>query len=96
MQKEEIIKYFHQQYQLNEEQQLYLQIHAARFKTILSLLNGEDANKSVLDIGPSYLSYLLAQLFPGNLSLLGFTGSDSLGGHLPSVYLFIYLVKQNL
>lgn len=88
MQKEEIIKYFNKLYPLNEEQQLYLQIHAARFQTIIALLKNDSVNKSVLDIGPSYLSYLLNKVFATDLSLLGFKGSDSLGGHLPSIDIF--------
>ena len=97
MTKSEIILLFNKQYSLNEEQQLYLSIHAKRFEIILSLINKNPQTKT-LDIGPSFLSELLYKRFGENLSLLGFKNEDSFGGHLPNASIFekVKLIEQDL
>nr|MBC7612770.1 methyltransferase domain-containing protein [Pseudopedobacter sp.] len=97
MKKQEIISFFEDKYQLNKEQKLYLTIHAKRFEVVLSLIQSKNFNK-ILDIGPSFLSELLYQKFKKNLSLLGFDGSQSIGGHLPDLKIFekIDFIPQDL
>jgi SAM-dependent methyltransferase len=97
MNKQEIISFFEGKYHLNEEQKLYLTIHAKRFEVVLSLIQNEKFNK-VLDIGPSFLSELLYQKFENKLSLLGFDDSQSIGGHLPDLNFFkkINFIQQDL
>ena len=97
MTKSEIIRFFNEQYTLNEEQQLYLSIHAKRFEIILSLIDKNPQTKT-LDIGPSFLSELLYKIFGENLSLLGFKNDNSFGGHLPSSLIFekVKLIEQDL
>ena len=67
MNKIKIEHFFNKEYQLNEEQKLYLKIHAKRFEIILSNITHQHSAK-VLDIGPSFLSYLLYQKFGENLN----------------------------
>lgn len=97
MNKSEIISFFNQQYTLNEEQKLYLEIHAKRFKTILALIDKNTQTKT-LDIGPSFLSELLYQIFGKNLTLLGFKNDNSFGGHLVNSTIFekVKLMEQDL
>jgi len=97
MTKPGIIHFFNEQYTLNEEQQLYLSIHAKRFEIIFSLINKNPQTKT-LDIGPSFLSELLYKRFGENLSLLGFKNEDSFGGHLPNSSIFekVKLIEQDL
>lgn len=97
MNKIKIEHFFNKEYQLNEEQKLYLKIHAKRFEIILSNITHQHSAK-VLDIGPSFLSYLLYQKFGENLSLLGFNEQESFGGHLPdsSIFQKVNLIKQDL
>jgi SAM-dependent methyltransferase len=97
MTKSKIIQFFNQQYTLNEEQKLYLEIHAKRFETILTLIS-TNQNTKTLDIGPSFLSELLYERFGNNLSLLGFKSDDSFGGHLPNSSIFekVKLIEQDL
>lgn len=87
MKVQEIKSYFNKKYSLNEEQKLYLEIHAKRFETILALIPSQK-NLKILDIGPSYLSELLFEKFGEQLQLLGFDDKNSLGGHLASDTLF--------
>lgn len=87
MKAQEIKSYFNEKYSLNEEQKLYLEIHAKRFETILSLIPLQKDLK-ILDIGPSYLSELLFDQFGERLNLLGFDDKNSLGGHLASDTIF--------
>ena len=97
MKKQEIISFFEDKYQLNKEQKLYLTIHAKRFEVLLSLIQSKNFNK-IMDIGPSFLSELLYQKFKKNLSLLGFDGSQSSGGHLPDLKIFekVGFIPQDL
>jgi SAM-dependent methyltransferase len=97
MLKEEIKKYFYDNFKLNQEKKNYLEIHAKRFETILSIIENKNFN-AVLDIGPSFLSELLYQKFEEKLTLLGFDGEESEGGHLPNTAIFkkVKLIKQDL
>lgn len=97
MTKQAIISFFEEKYHLNEEQKLYLTIHAKRFEVILSLISNRDFNK-VLDIGPSFLSELLYNQFENKLSLLGFDDEESAGGHLPdsSIFKKVNFIAQDL
>jgi SAM-dependent methyltransferase len=97
MNKSEIINFFNKHNQLNDEQKLYLEIHAKRFETILGLI-GKNPETKTLDIGPSFLSELLYQMFGKNLTLLGFKNEDSFGGHLPNSSIFekVKLSEQDL
>lgn len=97
MTKSEIVNFFTQQNALNDEQKLYLEIHAKRFEIILSLIDKNPEIK-VLDIGPSFLSELLYQLFGNNLTLLGFKSDNSFGGHLVNSSIFekVKLIEQDL
>ena len=97
MNKSEIISFFNQRYKLNEEQKLYLEIHAKRFETILTLIDKNTQTKT-LDIGPSFLSELLYQIFGKNLTLLGFKNDNSFGGHLVNSSIFekVKLMEQDL
>ncbi|OAQ41551.1 hypothetical protein A5893_00085 [Pedobacter psychrophilus] len=97
MQKEEIKKYFYDNFELNPEKKDYLEIHAKRFETILSTIENKKFN-AILDIGPSFLSELLYQKFGEKLTLLGFDGEVSEGGHLPNSAILkkIKLIKQDL
>ena len=83
MQKEEIKNYFYDNFELNQEKKNYLEIHSKRFETILSIIDNEKFER-VLDIGPSFLSELLYQKFGEKLTLMGFDGEESEGGHLPN------------
>ncbi|MBD3749107.1 MAG: class I SAM-dependent methyltransferase [Sphingobacteriales bacterium] len=87
MKAQEIKSYFNKKYNLNEEQKLYLEIHAKRFETILALIPPKKDLK-ILDIGPSYLSELLFDQFGEQLNLIGFDSKNSLGGHLASDTIF--------
>jgi len=97
MQKEEIKKYFYDNFELNQEKKEYLEIHAKRFKTILSIIENKNFN-AVLDIGPSFLSELLYPKFGEKLTLLGFDGEENEGGHLPNSAILkkVKLIKQDL
>ncbi len=81
MLKPEIIAHFNKLYSLNKEQKLYLEIHSKRFELILQWINGKKFD-AVLDIGPSFLSELLYEIYDDRLSLMGFDSSTSAGGHL--------------
>ncbi len=83
MTKSQILAHFHKLYDLNEEQKLYLEIHAKRFEIILNWLNLKEFD-TVLDIGPSFLSELMFEKLGNRLSLMGFDAAESLGGHLAS------------
>ncbi|MBC7655191.1 MAG: class I SAM-dependent methyltransferase [Oligoflexus sp.] len=83
MQKEEIKKYFYDNFELNQEKKDYLEIHAKRYETILSIIEDKKF-EHILDIGPSFLSELLYQKFGEKLTLLGFDSEESQGGHLPN------------
>jgi 2-polyprenyl-3-methyl-5-hydroxy-6-metoxy-1,4-benzoquinol methylase len=83
MTKSQILSYFANLYDLNEEQNLYLKTHAKRFKVIFNWLSNKNFN-SILDVGPSFLSELLFKKFGSQLSLMGFDTEESLGGHLAS------------
>lgn len=97
MNKSEIIQFFNEHYPLNDEQKLYLEIHAKRFETILGLID-KNSQAKVLDIGPSFLSELLYQRFEKKLTLLGFKEDDSFGGHLPNSSIFekVKFIEQDL
>ena len=97
MTKSEILNFFIEQQALNDEQKLYLNIHAKRFKIIIYLIDKNPKIK-VLDIGPSFLSELLYQMFGDNLTLLGFKNDASFGGHLPNSSIFekVKLIEQDL
>lgn len=87
MKAQEIKSYFNKKYSLNDEQKLYLEIHAKRFETVLSLIP-QNKTLKILDIGPSFLSELLLDQFGEQLNILGFDASNSLGGHLASNTIF--------
>lgn len=87
MTKSQILVHFNSLYNLNEEQNLYLEIHSKRFELILNWLNPKNFG-SVLDIGPSFLSELLFKRFNDKLSIMGFDATESLGGHLASSHIF--------
>lgn len=93
MKAQEIKSYFNKKYSLNAEQKLYLEIHAKRFETILSLIPSQKDLK-ILDIGPSYLSELLFDQFGEQLNLIGFDTQNSLGGHLASDAIFKHVQTQ--
>ncbi len=95
--KSQILAHFNKQYNLNEEQNLYLNIHSKRFEVILGWLSNRKFN-SVLDIGPSFLSELLYEKYNNQLSLLGFDAENSLGGHLASTNILkkTNFIKQDL
>lgn len=97
MTKSQILFYFHNLYNLNEEQDLYLTIHGSRFVVILKWLENKKFN-SVLDVGPSFLSELLHNKFGSQLSLMGFDADNSLGGHLASndILRELNFIKQDL
>ncbi|MBK0382659.1 methyltransferase domain-containing protein [Pedobacter sp. SD-b] len=97
MKKEAIKTYFKQNFKLDQEKRDYLKIHAKRFETVLNILGHQEFN-AILDIGPSFLSELLFQKFGNRLTLLGFDGEESEGGHLPSSSILnkTKLIKQDL
>ncbi|HET8828401.1 MAG TPA: class I SAM-dependent methyltransferase [Pelobium sp.] len=97
MTKNQILSYFNNLYDLNEEQGLYLAIHGSRFGVILQWLENKKFN-SVLDVGPSFLSELLHDKFGNQLSLMGFDAENSLGGHLASndILRELKFIKQDL
>ncbi len=97
MLKKEIRTYFYDNFELNQEKKDYLEIHAKRFETILSIIENKNFD-AVLDIGPSFLSELLYQKFGEKLTLLGFDAKESEGGHLPNFNILkkTKLIKQDL
>lgn len=97
MTKQEIISFFEDNYQLNDEQKLYLNVHSKRFEVVLALIQHQSFSK-VLDVGPSYLSELLYRKFGKGLSLIGFEGAQSIGGHLPDLGIFekVEFIHQDL
>ena len=57
---------------LNDEERRYLDLHAPRFAYVLSLVAASDP-KRILDVGPHFLTELLAVSFPdATLDTLGF------------------------
>ncbi|WP_017258637.1 class I SAM-dependent methyltransferase [Pedobacter arcticus] len=97
MTKSQIRSYFQKLNDLNEEQKLYLEIHAKRFEIILNWSNNKNFS-SVLDIGPSFLSELLFARFNEKLSIMGFNATESLGGHLasPNIFKQANFIQQDL
>lgn len=97
MTKSQILNHFNDLYELNEEQKLYLTIHSKRFEVILTWLKDKKFS-SVLDVGPSFLSELLYKTYEDQLSLLGFSSKNSLGGHLSSTEIFkkVNFIQQDL